>query len=180
MKFILSASFFFVGCLTAQNFAVRPEDEEDYAHLKKTCNEEELKPVLDEYVAYTHDYYSAIFHLKKCRDFGTNGATKYMRTELKRIRFKNSKPSNLQPYIDACKDDALRVAAKGVLTDLALLRRQGANVPEARLPVADADRDLENILFQLDRHTKTENLEKLKRLKEDIKKWQWLAKKYRN
>jgi hypothetical protein len=180
MKFTLPAVIFLAGYLAAHNSAARPEDEEDYAHLKKTCNEEDLKPVLDDYVAYTHDYYSAIFHLKKCRDFGTNGAAKYMRAELKRIRFKNSKPSNLQPYIDACKDDALRAVAKEVLADLALLRRHGANVPEARVPIADAARDLENILFQLDRHTKTENLEKLKRLKEDIKKWQLLAEKYRN
>ncbi|MBN8219374.1 MAG: hypothetical protein J0L53_00540 [Spirochaetes bacterium] len=143
------------------------QQRDDYEKFRKTCQNAELNSALDEYVEYAAAYSIAIEYLQICREqkedrFFTDSLAIQIRSELRTARFKNKKSPNLQPYIDACKDGDVRAAAEATLAELAVLKHRSAD----KILVAGGYNSLEQVLFQLDRHTKSENLEKLTGLKE--------------
>lgn len=138
----------------------------DYATLKSLCSHRHLNAAIDEYVKYTNAFDLAINYLQTCRDNGNNASflesiALQIRAELRTARFKNEKPPDLQAYIDAHDDADVRRAAQTTLAELTALKRG----TDDKILIAGSYTALEQVLFNLDRHTHTENLEALASLK---------------
>lgn len=144
---------------------------QDYVKLKSLCLHQHLNAAIDEYVKSTNDFGLAINYLQTCRDnennaFFLESIAVQIRAELRTARFKNEKPPDLQAYIDAHKDAKVRAAAQATLAELTVLKR-GA---DDKMYIARSYTALEQVLFGLDWHTQTENLEALLRLKKSFAK----------
>lgn len=138
----------------------------EFTEFKKLCKNPSLNSALDDYVPYSENYAIAIEYLKICRDEKkdnsySNELARQIQAGLRRLRFKDSKPPELRPYIDQCKDTEIRNAAEATLAELSVLKHRGVDP----LSVAVGYIGLEEILFELERNTKSENLEKLNRMR---------------
>ncbi|MBV6492954.1 MAG: hypothetical protein LDLANPLL_00960 [Turneriella sp.] len=69
---------------------------------------------------------------------------------------------------DACKDAEVRTAAEAALAELKILKYRGVDA----LFVVSGYNSLEAVLFQLGRHSKTENIERLTQLKDTFRRLQ--------
>ncbi|MFZ5631203.1 MAG: hypothetical protein ACOY5B_18885 [Spirochaetota bacterium] len=142
---------------------------DEFTESKKLCKNTSLNSALDNYVTYSKSYAIAIEYLKICRDERkdnsySNELARQIQAGLRRIRFKEEKTPDLRPYIDQCKDADIQKAAEATLAELNVLKHRGVDP----VSVAVGYIGLEEILFQLEKYTKTENLEKLNRMRERI------------
>jgi len=147
--------------------AQRKQLRVEFTEFKKLCKNPNLNSALDDYVKHETSYVIAIEYLKICRDERkdnsySNALAQQIQAGLRRLRFKEAKTPDVRPYIDQCKDADIRTAAEATLAELTVLRYR-----EVEPVIVFGGYDgLEKILFELEQNTKSENLEKLNRMRE--------------